>query len=328
MLAVTSLGFDPTAMLLGLSVRLETLALAAIVLFVLVLVAIRAGRAGQVPGGDSARRRGSGRLRRDDLLLIAFGAVPGAIVGGRIGYGLVHWDYYSANQAALVDPAGGGLSLTLAVALGTLCAIAVARLLAAPVDRWLGLARGPVLLALGLGKLATMLGGAGQGKFSGSVWATAYTGTGPWESLNADQAALPSQAIEGLLVLAGLVLLVVVVPSLLRFRVKVTSQAIDIGFRGGVHAPGGATGFALGLVFWAVARFIAAFTWRDAHVLGPLNAEQLVLIGFVLAIVAIVTIAATVRRRRRTRAAVAKGTAPAIEAGKTAGAVSTQVVQG
>jgi hypothetical protein len=30
---------------------------------------------------------------------------------------------------------------------------------------------------------------------------------------------------------------------------------------------------ALGL--WAVARFLVAFTWRDAQVLGPLRADQL-----------------------------------------------------
>jgi hypothetical protein len=40
------------------------------------------------------------------------------------------------------------------------------------------------------------------------------------------------------------------------------------------------------LALWAVARFVAAFTWRDAHVFGALCVEQLVLLGL-LAILAV-----------------------------------------
>ena len=35
------------------------------------------------------------------------------------------------------------------------------------------------------------------------------------------------------------------------------------------------------LGLWAVARFVAAFTWRDAQVLGPLVADQLILLALV-----------------------------------------------
>ena len=41
------------------------------------------------------------RLRPDDLLFIAVAAIPGAVAGGRIGYLILHYDYYSANSAAL-----------------------------------------------------------------------------------------------------------------------------------------------------------------------------------------------------------------------------------
>jgi prolipoprotein diacylglyceryltransferase len=297
-LAVISLDFDPTVSPLGLPVRLETLVLAAVVLLVMVLIAIRAGRARPV-GDDAAPATGrrSGRLRRDDLILLAFGAVPGAIVGGRLGYGLIHFDFYSVNQGALLDPAGGGLGLTLAVAIGTVSAMAVARLLSAPVGRWLGVARGPVLLGLGLGKLATLLGGAGQGAYSNSPWATSYAGPGPWESLNAGYAALPSQALEGVLVLVALGLLVVGIPALASIRVEVTRKAIVIGLRQRGHTVprGEGRGFAIGLIFWAIARFVAAFTWRDAQIVGPLNGEQLVLSGFVC-ILLVIVVAPSVRR--------------------------------
>jgi prolipoprotein diacylglyceryltransferase len=303
---VTIFDFDPTVSPFGLPVRLETLALAAIVLLVLIIIAIRAGR-GHVPveapaGGRSGH---SGRLRRDDLILFSFGAIPGAIVGGRIGYGLVHLDYYSPNQGALLDPAGGALNLTLAVALAVLCAIAVARLLSAPVGRWLGVARGPVLLGLGLGKMATVLGGSGQGVYSDSSWATSYAGDGPWGSLNAGYPAIPAQALEGILVLVALVLLVIGLPALARIRIDVTREAIEIGLwpPGERHLPGGGRGFALGLVFWAVARFIAASTWRDAQVLGSLNAEQAVLVALVVVLIAILAAPGVLRRVRASMAA-------------------------
>jgi prolipoprotein diacylglyceryltransferase len=306
---VTVFDFDPTVSPFGLPVRLETLAIAAVILLVLIVIAIRAGRA-QAPLEEPASGRGShsGRLRRDDLILFSFGAIPGAIVGGRLGYGLVHLDYYSPNQGALLDPAGGGLNLTLAVALAVVCAMAVARLLSAPVGRWLGVARGPVLLGLGLGKLATVLGGSGQGVYSDSSWATSYAGDGPWGSLNAGYPAIPSQALEGILVLVALFLLVVALPALARIRVGVTREAIEIGLRssGERQLPGGGSGFALGLMFWAVARFIAAFTWRDAQVLGPLKAEQAVLVALVAALLAVLAAPGVMRRVRAVRAARSK----------------------
>ena len=57
-------------------------------------------------------------LRPDDLIFIVIGAVPGAIIGGRLGYVLAHLDYYSANPNATIDMAQGGLSLTSAVPFG------------------------------------------------------------------------------------------------------------------------------------------------------------------------------------------------------------------
>jgi prolipoprotein diacylglyceryltransferase len=126
------------------------------------------------PGRPDAPGKDAGRLRRDDLILIAFGAVPGAVVGGRLDYGLLHLDYFGADLSRLTDPAQGGLALSLAVVLGTVAALAVARLLTAPIATWLHVASGPLLIGLGFGKLAMVLGGDGQGQFSDASWATAY----------------------------------------------------------------------------------------------------------------------------------------------------------
>lgn len=277
--------FDPAVSPFGLTVRLETLALGGVILLVLVLVALMAGRAPGPIDAESDDAAGSpsravGRLRRDDLILIAFGVVPGAIVGGRLGYGLIHLDYYRANPSALTDPGQGGLALTLAVLFGTLSGLAVARLLAAPIGRWLGVAGIPVLLGLGLGKLAMVAGGDGQGIYSDSSWATSFAGPGPWGSANAGYSAFPSQILEGGLVLLAAAI-VAGLPFLLRIRVRRWQRVVRPGWSPRRERPllSGWRGFVTILALWAVARFVAAFTWRDAHVFGALCVEQLLLLG-------------------------------------------------
>jgi Prolipoprotein diacylglyceryl transferase len=303
--------FDPTASPFGLSIRLETLALCGVILLVLVLTALRAGRApvpdvatAAVSRGSPADPRGSrasgGRLRRDDLILIGFGVVPGAVVGGRLSYVLVHLDYYLANPGAITDPGQGGLGLTLAVVLGVLSGLAVARLLSAPIERWLHVAGVPVLLGLGLGKLALLLGGAGQGSYSDSSVATSYVGAGPWGSLNPDIPALPSQAIEGILVLLAAAV-VMLVPLLLRVRLRPWRSIVRPGWspRREWSMLSGSGGFATVIAVWIVARFAAAFTWRDAHILGPFNTEQIVLLVVLGLVVAALSVPADLRAVRK-----------------------------
>ncbi len=301
--AAVRLDFDPTIALFGLTVRLETLALAAVILLVLVLAALGAGRmSARLEEGADGSTEGSGRLRRDDLLLVAFGAVPGALVGGRIGYGLVHLDYYRTNPGLLVDPGQGGLTLTLAVVLGAVGALAVARLLAAPIGRWLHVSAGPLLIGLGLGKLGMVLGADGQGQFSGASWATVYPQPGQWQSPNPGSAALPSQALEGGLVLLAAALMIAV-PLLLRLRFRRWPKIVWPGLepRREWAMLTGFRRFLTALCLWAVARFVAAFTWRDARVLGPLGMEQLLLVGLLTGCLAVLA-AAWLRDRRRARA--------------------------
>jgi prolipoprotein diacylglyceryltransferase len=301
-LAAVRLDFDPSTTVFGLPIRLETLALAGVVFLTLLLAALGSGRT-RAPG-DGAGVPDAPKLRRDDLILMVFGAVPGAVVGGRLGYALVHYDYYSANPKAIADPGQGGFDLTLAVVLGTLTAAAVARLLAAPIGRWLSVASLPVLLGLGLGKLTMVLGGAGQGSYSDAAWATSYVQSGPWGSTNPSYPAVPSQAVEGGLILA-IAILMLFVPFVLRFRVRRWWRLVRPGLaprhRWSYLSGGRRYMTALGL--WALARFAAAFTWRDARVLGPLGADQLILL--LVAVVALVLqpVPGAIRRLRAAWAA-------------------------
>ncbi len=278
MLATVTLDFDPTVRLLGTSVRWETLAIAAVVLIALVVAALGAGR---MRVGEDGKH-----LRRDDLLLIALGAVPGAVVGGRLGYVLVHLDYYRANPNQITDPNSGSLELTLALVVGTIAAVAVARLLDAPIARWLHVATTPVLLMLGLGKLATVLGGGGQGAFTDSIISTRYIHFGPSESALANRPAIASQVIEGVLVLVVLVGLLLA-PAIVRFRVKRWWRLPRPGL-----APAhswrlltGARRFLLAIALWCLVRFAAATTWRDPTVLGMLRSEQIIVAGLFAVVV-------------------------------------------
>lgn len=251
-LAVIDLEFDPVLRLSETaSVRYETIALA-LVLLIGLLLAARIGS--QTPAiGPYVPAPG---LRVDDLVFIVFAAVPGAILGGRLGAVLDHVDYYQANPGAIVDATQGGLTLTLAVPCGIFTGAVIARLLGAPVGRWLHATALPLLFVLAAGKLIGVLGATGQGMPADLVWATAYGGPGPWGSLGADIPSHPAQVYEAVLVtlaIAGL---------LAASRLEVVARR-----------DGAAMFVALGL--WAVARFLVAFTWRDAPLLGPLRAEQL-----------------------------------------------------
>jgi prolipoprotein diacylglyceryltransferase len=255
-LAVIDLAFDPVLQLSDTaSVRYETIGLG-IVLFLGLLLAARIGS--QTPTiGPYVPTPG---LRVDDLVFIVFAAVPGAIFGGRLGAVLDHVDYYAANPASIVDPSQGGLTLSLAVPFGILTGAVIARLLGAPVARWLHATALPLLFVLAAGKLVGVLGGTGQGNPSGLAWATSYGGPGPWGSLGAGIPSHPSQLYEAILVtlaIGGLI-----AASRLEVVARLDGAAMFVA-----------------LCLWAGVRFLVAFTWRDAPVLGPLQMEQLLALG-------------------------------------------------
>jgi phosphatidylglycerol:prolipoprotein diacylglycerol transferase len=284
LLAVVVLSFDPYLRLGDHAVRWETLGIAAAVLVGMVCAAFLAGRTpgtGALIGEEELpeeESEGPWHLRRDDLLFIVLGAVPGAVILGRFGYGLLHAGYYSGQWRLLLDPAQGSLQLTLAVVGGTLTAIYVAALLDAPVGRWLHVAIVPLLLVLGLGKAALALGGTGQGTAAVLAWATSYLPPGPWGSAGAAIPAHPAQLYEA--AMTGVVIVAVVVVARLTPLRRADGRL-----------------YALGVGLWAFGRGLVASTWRDPAVVGPLSAEQVIDL-LVAAVLLAIVVAATVSRRR------------------------------
>jgi phosphatidylglycerol:prolipoprotein diacylglycerol transferase len=238
--AVIAFDFDPLLHLGDGVVRWETIGIAGTIFAALVIA------------GLAVRSDG---LRVDDLLFVILGIVPGAVVGGRLGYVFLHPAFFGADPGRIIDPSVGSLELTLAVVGGALTGAVVAVLLDGQPGRWLQAATLPTLVALAGGKLAMVLGGSGQGQPWEGAWATAYPGPGPWGSLAPEVPSHPSQVYEALFTIAILVLMMVLL-------------AIPA-----VRRPDGRA-FLIAVGAWAVDRAVVATTWRDPVTSGPFRLEQ------------------------------------------------------
>ena len=272
--AVIAFDFDPFLHVGDGVVRLETLGVAVAIFIGLVLA------------GVGARTM---ELRADDLLFVVLGIVPGAVVGGRLGYVLLHPAFFGAQPATIFDPGIGSLELGLAVVGGAISGGTVAALLDGMVGRWFHIATLPLLIALSAGKLATVLGGRGQGEPWDGSWATAFVGAGPWGSLGADIPSHPAQAYEGL----GTLLVLLAMMALLAVPA--------------VRRPDGRA-FLVALGSWAIVRMLVASTWRDPVVLGPFRAEQVIDLGIVIGSVAGIAILIVRERPRSSRGSRLAGT--------------------
>jgi prolipoprotein diacylglyceryltransferase len=251
-IAVLTFQFDPSTQLFGdLVVRWGTIALVSAIVAALVLAGVLAR---------------AGGLRADDVAFVAIGIVPGAVVGGRLGYFLLHASAYGSAPDALLDASVGGLELGLAVVGGFITGSYVASLLGSPMGRWLHVVMAPTLFVLGVGKLSMVLTGTGQGQPNGGDWATAYLGPGPWGSLLPALPSDPSQAYEGI---ATLVIL----------------TGLTIALMLGAFRRRDGKVFFLGIGLWAVARAVVSTTWRDPTVAGGLNAGGLIALGIASACV-------------------------------------------
>ena len=296
-LALIELDFDPLLRLGSLTIRWQTIG---VTLALLVALSVAALMAPDVRSQRPFFRRREPdlrplfphapkvehdkrvrALRLDDMLLIIAGIVPGAVVGGRLAHALDYWSYYSSQPDKLFDPLVGSLSLLGAVLGGLLTASYVARMIDAPARRWADAAAMPLLLAIGLGKLAQLLGGSGQGLPFDGGWAVAFTGAGPWVSTNPAMPSHPAQVYEGLWMLAGIPIVLLLAGR--RFEPLRVNRFVGWADR---TAREGAL-FAGALGWFLLGRLFIGYFWRDEPIVGPLNVEQaLALISLMVIVLA------------------------------------------
>ena len=300
--AVIELAFDPITTIGDWTVRLETVALAVVVLACLVAAALVARRTPldvtREPDAAGPEEGERNHLRADDLLFIAVAALPGAVAAGRLGYVLLHLDYYRANPQAVLDTSQGSLQLSLAIVGGLVTASIVAGLLGTSVGRWMHALVLPLLLAIAAGKATLVLGGSGQGLPFDGDWALVFRGPGPWGSLAAEIPSHPSQVYEAIATAAVLLVLLGLLAA------------------GAFRRRTGAA-FLFGLALWAAGRALVATTWRDEAVAGPLNADQLISIAIIAG--SLVLLAAITLVDRRRAAPGGRPAAPAGPGGPTGG---------
>jgi prolipoprotein diacylglyceryltransferase len=265
LLAAVTLDFPPIAELGAVQLPWRALALALAVTLALAWFTRRARSAfPDVPTGD--------------LAFLVLGAIPGAVVGGRLVHGIAYAGAYAQEPGALFDLGRGSLSLAGAVVGGALTAAWLCGRLGYSPRAWADVAAPPLLLAIGGGKLAMLLAGAGQGLPWDGRGGVAFLGDGPWASLDPGTPAYPTQALEGTWALLG-------IPVLLVLERRLAGRG---------PAPSGALALATA-AWWLAGRAAVAIWWRDEPVAGPWGAEglvALVLLGAAVALLARMTLGA------------------------------------
>lgn len=248
LLAAVTLDFPPVADLGAVQLPWRAIALAVVVALALAWFARRARAAiPEVPTGDIA--------------FIVLGAIPGAVVVGRLVHGIAYAGAYALEPGGLFDLGRGSLSLAGAIVGGALTAGWLCGRLGYPARTWADAAAPAVLLAIGGGKLAMLLAGAGQGLPWDGRGGVAFLGDGPWASLDPAIPAYPTQLLEGVWALLGIPVLLLLErrPSLRR------------------PAAGGAVALAA-VAWWLAGRAAVAAWWRDEPILGPWGTEGLVVL--------------------------------------------------
>ena len=281
--AAIVLQFDPLVRFGDTTVKVETIAIAITALVALLLAGWLATLTPAAASGVDVEPADpvDAHLRIDDMIFIVLAILPGAVIGGRLGYVLIHLDFYRSHLPAVIDPGQGSLELTFAVIGGTLTGAYACYLLGESVGRWLHVATVPTLAALCLGKVGQALGGSGQGQPVDLPWATSYIGDGPWGSLAPAVPSHPAQLYEALATFVILLLMARLLGA--------TFDRLD------------GRSFVFAFALWALVRVAVASTWRDPTVAGPLNAEQ-VLCLFAASVSLVLFVALSVHARRQARA--------------------------
>ena len=166
----------------------------------------RRPRPGQRPGAG-------GGLRQDDVASVAIGIVPGAVIGGPLGYLILDANTFGPEPAALLDPRPAASSWTRRRR-GVHHRQLRGQPAGTPVGRWLHVAMAPTLFVLGAGKLTMVLTGTGRDRPASTTGRHATSDPVP----GVPAAGAPIRPVAGLGRLATLAILVALTVALMIAR--------------------------------------------------------------------------------------------------------------
>ncbi len=131
-----------------------------------------------------ARRRAPGRgVEPDAIIDMAFFVIIASIIGARIAYVIVHWEYYVGDPLRAFKIWDGGLALYGGMILGTVAGLLFFK--RRGIDMWVGadITAPSLALGVGIGRIGCFLNGCCFGKHCELPWAVTFptvSGAGTW----------------------------------------------------------------------------------------------------------------------------------------------------
>ena len=198
------------------------------------------------------------RLRPDDLLFVTLASVPGGVAAGRLGYVLVHLDYYRPIPARSSIPRRAAFSWASPSLGAALTGVLAARLLTEPAGRGSTWRRSRPCWRSASARSPWRSGAAARARRRRSPWATSYAGPGALGVARPGAGVAPGAALRGGRHRAR------------RHRAGGSrdGRRVRPARRPRLRSSRSRSGPRRGRP--------SRTTWRDARVAGPLRAEQLI----------------------------------------------------
>lgn len=148
--------------------------------------------------GLASRRARALGLPADRIQTLGFVALVSGIVGGRLAYVLLNWEFYRSNLSEILRLDHGGLVFYGGLALGLLGGFLYMRRAGLPLLKTVDLMVPPLVLAHALGRIGCFLNGCCYGTFTDLPWGAAF----PPELLHRHPTQLYESAVLALFFLA------------------------------------------------------------------------------------------------------------------------------
>ncbi len=209
-------------------------------------------------------RRKSLSLSTDDKLNLFLWLIPLAVIGARLYYVALRWEYYSCHLLDMIKLWEGGLAIHGGVIAGIAVVYLFSRVKTVPFWSLTDALSPGLILGQAIGRIGNLMNGDAYGLPTNLPWGIRFPSQSPAGRAFPGQATHPSMVYEMVLDLAIFIFL---------WRVR------NKGYRDGFST-------AMYFILYSLARFLVSFSRGDSLWLGPIRAAHvisvIVVIGFSL----------------------------------------------